>query len=69
VASIFGSIENLIHNTAQAVIDAQITTKISDTYSGFVSSGFGVVNDTIKIVRDITAPTPPAPPPAPPPGH
>lgn len=65
MASIFGSIESLIHDTAQALIDAQITTKVSDMYTGFVSSGFGVVNDTLKVVRDITAPSPPAPPPGP----
>lgn len=65
MASIFGSIESLIHDTAQALIDAQITTKVSDMYTSFVSSGFGVVNDTIKVVRDITAPAPPAPPPGP----
>ena len=65
MASIFGSIESLIHDTAQALIDAQIATKVSDMYTSFVSSGFGVVNDTIKVVRDITAPAPPAPPPGP----
>ena len=66
MASILTSIENLIHDTAQALLDAQITSKISDMYTGFVSSGFGLVNDSIKIVRDITAPpAPPAPPPGP----
>lgn len=65
MASIFGSIESLIHDTAQALIDNQIATKVSDMYTGFVSSGFGIVNDTIKVVRDITAPVPPAPPPSP----
>jgi hypothetical protein len=53
--------ETLIHDTAQALIDSDITTKVSDMYTGFVSSGFGVVNDTLKIVRDVTAPTPPKP--------
>jgi hypothetical protein len=63
MASIFGSIESLIHDTAQALIDANITTKVSDMYTGFLTSGFGVVNDTLKVVRDITAPpAPPAPP-------
>ena len=63
MASIFGSIESLIHDTAQALIDANITTKVSDMYTSFVTSGFGVVNDTLKVVRDITAPpAPPAPP-------
>jgi len=62
MATLFGSIETLIHDTAQALIDNQIATKMSDMYTGFVSSGFGIVDDTLKIVRDITT-TPPAPPP------
>jgi hypothetical protein len=28
-------------------------------YTSFLTSGFGVVNDSIKVVRDITAPSPP----------
>jgi hypothetical protein len=59
MATIFGSIETLIHDSVQAVIDSNITTKMSDMFSGFVSSGFGIVDDGLKIVRDITAPPPP----------
>ncbi len=64
MATIFDSVRNLIHDTAQGLIDAQVTTKVSDMYGSFISSGLGVVNDTIKIVRDVTAP-PPAPTPGP----
>ena len=66
MASLFDSVRNLIHDTAQGLVDAQVTTKVSDMYSGFISSGLGVANDTLKIVADVTAPSPPAPPPAPP---
>jgi hypothetical protein len=66
MASLFDSIRDLIHSTADGLINEQVTTKVSDMYTGFISAGMGVVNDTIKIVRDISAP--PAPPPAPPPG-
>jgi hypothetical protein len=60
--SLFSSIRNLIHDTAQGLIDAKVTTKVSDMYTSFVSSGLGVANDTLKIVRDITAPPkPPGP--------
>lgn len=62
MATILGSLETLIHDTTQALIDSQITTKVSDMYTGFISSGFGVVDDTLKVVRDITAPPPPPPP-------
>ena len=66
MASLFNSVRNLIHDTAQGLVDAQVTTKVSDMYSSFISSGLGVANDTLKIVADVTAPAPPASPPAPP---
>jgi hypothetical protein len=65
MASLFDSVRNLIHDTAQGLIDAQVTTKVSDMYSSFISSGLGLANDTLKIVVDVTTP-PPAPPPSPP---
>ncbi len=40
MATILGSLESLIHDTTQALIDSQITTKVSDMYTGFISSGF-----------------------------
>ncbi len=64
MASIFGSIRGLVHDTAQGLIDADVTTKLSVMYSSLVSSSLGVANDTLKIVRDVSAP-PPAPPPGP----
>jgi hypothetical protein len=59
MATIFGSIGSLIHDTADAIIQNQITTKVSDMYTGFVSAAFGIVNDSLKVVRDITTPPPP----------
>jgi hypothetical protein len=61
MASIFGSVEGLIHDTADALIKSDITTKMSDMYTGFISSGFGLMNESLKVVRDVTA-TPPPPP-------
>ena len=60
--SLFDSVRSLIHDTAQGIIDAQVTTKVSDMVTNFVSSGLSVTNDTLKIVRDITVPPPPPPP-------
>ncbi len=60
--SLFNSVRSLIHDTAQGMIDAQVTTKVSDMVTNFVSSGLAVTNDTLKIVRDITVPPPPPPP-------
>ncbi len=60
MASIFGSIEGLIHDTADKLVQSNITGKMSDMYTGFISAGFGVVNESLKVVRDVTAPpTPP----------
>ncbi|HMG51095.1 MAG TPA: hypothetical protein VK597_10870 [Inquilinus sp.] len=60
--ALFDSVRSLIHDTAQGLIDAQVTTKVSDMVANFVSSGLTVTNDTLKIVRDITVPPPPPPP-------
>nr|MEA2799105.1 hypothetical protein [Phenylobacterium sp.] len=62
MSSLFAPVRNLIHDTAQGLIDANVTTKVSDMYANFLSAGLGVANDTLKVVRDITAPPPPAPP-------
>ena len=66
MATIFGSMETLIHDTADALIQSQITTKMSDMYTGFITAGFDVVNESLRVVRDITAtPASPEPPPGP----
>ena len=65
--ALFDSIRSIIHDTTQGLIDAQVTTKVSDMYANFVSAGLSIANDALGIVRDVTAPPPP-PPPNPPPG-
>jgi hypothetical protein len=60
--ALFDSFRSLIHDTAQGLIDANVTTKVSEMVTNFVSSGLSVTNDTLKIVRDITVPPPPPPP-------
>ena len=62
MASIFGSIGKLIHDTADSVIQKQVMTKMSDMYIGFFKAGFDILDDTFKVVRDVTAPSPPPPP-------
>ena len=61
MATLFGSVQGLIHDTASALVDKQIASKLSNTVTGFVSSGFGIVDDTLKIVRDLSAPPPAQP--------
>ena len=62
MTSIIDSTRNLIHDTAQGLITADVMTKMSDMYANFLSAGLGVANDALKVVRDITAPPPPTPP-------
>jgi hypothetical protein len=60
--AILDSIGTLIHDTADALVQSEITKKMSDMYSGFISAGFGVVDESLKVVRDVTSPPPPPPP-------
>ena len=62
MASLFDSVRNLSHDTAEGLVAADVTTKVADMYASFFTAGFGVANDTLKIVRDVTAPpSPPGP--------
>jgi hypothetical protein len=61
MATLFGSLKGLIHDVAAGLVDNQIAAKVSNTVTGFVSSGFGVVDDVFKIVRDVTTSSPPPP--------
>ncbi len=62
MATIFGSIQKLIHDTAQSLLDNNVTGDMSNMVTKLVTSGFGVVDDALKVVRDVTAPPPPPPP-------
>lgn len=62
MSSLFDPLRNLVHDTADGLINADVTTKVSDMYASFLSAGLGIANDTLKVVRDVTAPPPPAPP-------
>ncbi|MDA8051267.1 MAG: hypothetical protein M0002_14910 [Rhodospirillales bacterium] len=56
MARILGPVGELVHDAAAALIDNKIPQKISDSVTGFVSAGFGIVNDVLGIVRDLTKP-------------
>jgi hypothetical protein len=62
MATILGSIATLIHDTAQALIDNQIPTKMANMSTSYLTAGFGIVDDSLKVLRDVTAAKPPAPP-------
>lgn len=56
MATILGPLQGLVHDAAGALIDNKIPGKLSDSVTGFVSAGFGIVNDVLGIVRDLTKP-------------
>ena len=56
MATILGPVGQAVHDAAGALIDNQIPKKLSDSVTGFVASGFGIVDDVLKIVRDLTQP-------------
>lgn len=52
--TIFGSVRQLIHDASNAVIDNEITGKISDLATSTVKTGVQIMDDVLVIVRDIT---------------
>lgn len=54
MATILGTVSQVIHDTSASLIDNQITKKVSDVITSSVTSGFEVVDDVLKIVKDLT---------------
>lgn len=54
MTTILGRVEQLVHDAAGALIDNKIPKKLSESVTGFVASGFEIVNDVLGIVRDLT---------------
>jgi len=55
-SSILDPLRNAVHDTAQALLTKDIPTKLADLVNSAVTSGFGIVGDTLQIVSDLTAP-------------
>jgi hypothetical protein len=53
-ANILGSFNKIINETATAIIDSNIASKISDVLNTLVNSTFEAVEDTLKKVQDLT---------------
>lgn len=69
MAAILTSVRQLIHGTSAGLVDNKIPTKLSTAITDLVTSSFGIANDVLTIVRDVTAPeaTQPQPQPQSPP--
>jgi hypothetical protein len=57
MATILGSVTSIIHDTSAALIDQQITKKVSDLVTTSVTSAFAIVEDLLGIVKDLTEET------------
>lgn len=56
MASLTGSVGKIIHGTATSLIEKQVSSKISSAITTVVESTFGVIDDALRIVQDVTAP-------------
>lgn len=52
--TILGSVRQLIHDASDAVIENEITGKISDLATSTVKTGVQIMDDVLVIVRDMT---------------
>lgn len=57
--SILESFTRVIHDTSAALIDHEIPRKVSDLAAATVKSGFEIVEETLTIVKELTAPEEP----------
>lgn len=56
MAMVSSALGQLVHDAAAALIDNKIPEKLSDSVTGFVSAGFGIMSDVLVIVRDLAKP-------------
>jgi len=56
MATFLGFASELVHGTVSTLIDNQVTSRLTDTATGLVSTGFKALEDILKITQDLTAP-------------
>lgn len=59
---LFGPVGKVVHDTAKQAIDSEIPKKTAGVVNTFVDSIFGIAEDALKKVVEITEETPPATP-------
>lgn len=52
--SLLDPLKNLVHELSTALLDNGVPKKVSDMVTASVTSGFDVVADLLKIVKDVT---------------
>ena len=56
MATFLASASELVHGAVSTLIDNQVTSRLTDTATGLVSTGFQAVEEILKIAQDLTAP-------------
>lgn len=58
MATILDPFSNVVHDTAAALLNQQVPTKLAGAVNGFVSAGFDTLTKVLTVVRDLTVPRP-----------
>jgi hypothetical protein len=54
MASIFGQVTKLVNQASSQILENQIPKQLADMETAFVNSGFKVVEDVLKITKELT---------------
>lgn len=61
MAKLMGSVGSLIYSAVSTLLDNQVAPRLSTTMNDLVTTGFKVVEEVLKVARDLTAPDPAQP--------
>jgi hypothetical protein len=63
MATLMSMVGRTIHRTANSLLENDVPTKIADALASTAKSGMSVVEEAVKVVRDVTKPEAETPPP------
>jgi hypothetical protein len=63
MATLMSTVGRTIHRTANSLLENDVPTKIADAIASAAKSGMSVVEEAVKVVRDVTEPEAETPPP------
>lgn len=63
MATLVSMVGRTIHRTANSLLENDVPTKIADALASTARSGMSVVEEAVKVVRDVTEPEAETPPP------
>ncbi|MGE3152114.1 MAG: hypothetical protein AB7G48_10950 [Nitrospiraceae bacterium] len=54
MATVLGQVTKLINQTSTQILDNQIPKQFADLITSFVNGGFQIVEDALKITKELT---------------